>query len=548
MVFLKFMIIPGFENPGAFTFNLIFTAVANYFISVSYHSKKTKLKMNRKPDPINRTHDHCCSCMSRRRCVGLLSTAALGLATGTYGISTGMPSSRKLQRSSPDYIDVTKLRPKPGVKVVYAVLEQPRPYWLGWPGTTYELDARQKEFRAKLDDSCRRLGVEAECVPAPVNDEPGMAALVNRVKSDKPDGLVIILQHMQCWKWIDPVVNDLGVPLIVFAPVGTAFVGHVGISRMPGVYVVSSMEWEPVEEGLRMIKARRMYEETRVLHIRGNLTGETVMDKLGMKVKAIPRDTFNELYNIMPVTEEVKDVAYTMRRRAMKIVEPTEEDILNAARVYTTAKRLMTDHQANALSMDCLGMVTQKLIPTPPCGAWSRLQDEGITAGCEADLMGAAPLMLSSYLLNRPGFMNDPVPETYKNLLIAAHCVSGTRLGGFDKPQAPYILRDHSESSLGVSVQVLWPVGETVTLIDYNNPGEIIVDTGKVVGNVDTPPAGGCRTSVEISMDSVEDPRDVQGFHQVVVLGDHRRIIESFSQLYGIRVVHSRAKAEHATI
>jgi hypothetical protein len=272
------------------------------------------------------------------------------------------------------------------------------------------------------------------------------------------------------------------------------------------------------------------------------------MDKLGMKVKAIPRDTFNERYNKMTVTDEVKDVAARMKKGAKKIVEPTEEDILNSARVYTTAKRLLADEQANALSMDCLGMVTQKLIPTPPCGAWTLLQDVGITAGCEADLMAATSLMLSSYLINRPGFINDPVPETYKNLLIASHCVAPTRLSGFDKPSFPYILRDHSESSLGVSVQVLYPVGEPVTLLDFNNPNEIIVDTGTVVGNVDTPPAGGCRTSVEIKMNNIEDCRDVKGFHQVVVLGDHLRLVEGFTQLYGINIVHSAEHTEHPKI
>jgi len=505
--------------------------------------------MSVKHESINKIHDNCCSCISRRKCVGLLSVAALGLTMGAPGLSIASPSRRALQKNLPDYVDVDKLRPKPRVKIVYAVLEDPRPYWLGWPGTTYDLDTHQKEFRSKLDDSCLRLGINAECEIKPINDEAGFAELMNKVKIERPDGLLLTLQSIFAWrKFIDPVAKELGIPLIVFAPIGTAFVGHIGISRLPGVYVVSSLEWQAVENGLQMIKAKRMFEETRLLHIRGNLTEETVMDKLGIKVKAIPRDTFNERYNKMEVTEEVKDIASKMRRTAMKVVEPTEEDIINASRVYTTAKRLMADEQANALSMDCLGMVSQKLIPTPPCGAWSMLQDEGITAGCEADLMGATSLMLTSYLLNRPGFMNDPVPETFKNLLIAAHCVSGTRLNGFDKPQAPYILRDHSESSLGVSVQVLWPIGEPVTLLDYSNPGEIIVDTGTVVGNLNTPPAGGCRTQVEIRMDDVEDVRDVKGFHQVVVLGNHRQIVEGFSQLYGINVVRSPERKEYPKI
>ncbi|HOC01788.1 MAG TPA: hypothetical protein PKM43_23945, partial [Verrucomicrobiota bacterium] len=216
-------------------------------------------------------------------------------------------------------------------------------------------------------------------------------------------------------------------------------------------------------------------------------------------------------------------------------------------RAYTTAKRLLADEQAHALSMDCLGMVGAKLVPTPPCAAWTLLQDEGITAGCEADLHGATSMMLTSYLLDRPGYMNDPVAETAKNLLIAAHCTSGTRLNGFTKPQAPYILRDHSESSLGVAVQVLWPVDTPISLIRFSNTNELIIDTGRVVSNVDTPPAGGCRTSIEIRMDRVEDARDVLGFHQVVTLGDHRRVVEGFCQLMGIRVVHSPEHSAPAT-
>ncbi|MBI4659777.1 MAG: hypothetical protein HY735_13130 [Verrucomicrobia bacterium] len=319
-----------------------------------------------KTNPLHMAH-RCQSCLSRRRCLQLISSATLGL-TFSGGSLAALAKPRK---AAPDFVDPAALRPKPKVRVDAAILEMPRPYWLGWPGTTYDLDARQKEYGAK------------------------------------------------------------------------------------------------------------------------------------------------------------------------RVVEPTWEDSLNSARAYTTAKRLLADEQSNALSMDCLGMVGDRLVPTPPCGAWTILQDEGITAGCEADLHGATSLMLTSYLLDRPGFMNDPVAETAKNLLIVAHCTSGTRLNGFDKPKAPYVLRDHSESSLGLSVQVLWPIGQPVTLIRFSNPNELILDTGTVVSNVETPPAGGCRTNLEVRMDNIEDCRDVLGFHQVVTLGHHRRVVEGFCQLVGIKVVHS---------
>ncbi len=488
----------------------------------------------------------CRCCLSRRDCLKFLSVSAvsagvLSPAARVFGGADAAPSTT-------DYVDPSTLRPCPEVRIAATFLEQPRPYWLGWPGTTYDLDRHEQEYGQQLKQSAERLSLKLDMEGKPIDSEQRLTEWIQRIKAAAPHGVVVMLQHMNCWGWIPRISQECQVPVIVFSPVGTSFTGHVvstkGLSR---VHVVSTLEWSAVEDALHMVKAKRMFEETRVLWIRGNETNETVMERLGVKVRAIPRDTFNQAFDKQPATEEVKDVAADLRQKAQKIVEPTAEDIVNAGRVYVTAKRLLAAQQANALSMDCLGMVASRLVPTPPCGAWTWLQDQGITCGCEADLDGAVSMMMTSYLLDRPGYMNDPVAETYKNLLIASHCTSGTRLDGFDKPAAPYILRDHSESSLGVSTQVLWPVGQPVTLVRFSGPHQMIIDTGHVVSNVDTPPAGGCRTSVEIAMDNVEDCRDVQGFHQVVTLGNHRRILEGFCELYGIRHVHSPQISTFAT-
>ncbi len=490
-------------------------------------------------------HDchHCC--LNRRQCLQVLSASAIG--AGMLISRRGFAEEEKADPSPTDFIDPTDLRPKPTVRVTAAFLEMPRPYWLGWPGTTYELDKHQQTYRGQLEQSAQAVGVQVALEPSPISTTEAVAAWLTKIATDKPDAVLVMLQHMQCWSWVTQLAQQSQVPLLVFAPVGTAFTGHVdGAARMPNVHVMSTMAWSAVEDSLRMVKAKRLFEETRVLWIHGNARNETVLDRLGVKVRAIPRDTFNLQFDKELVTEEVQDVANDLRKNAQRIVEPTEEDTVNCARAYLTAKRLLAAEKANALSMDCLGMVGSRLVPTPPCGAWTLLQDQGITAGCEADLFGAISMMMTSYLLDRPGYMNDPVPETYRNLLIAAHCTSGTRLDGFDKPPAPYILRDHSESSLGVSTQVLWPEGKPITLVRFTGTGEMIIDTGSVVGNVDTPPAGGCRTSVEIAMDDIEDCRDVKGFHQVVTLGNHRRILEDFCELYGIKHIHSPRQSTFA--
>ncbi|MCX6621256.1 MAG: hypothetical protein NTY38_09275, partial [Acidobacteria bacterium] len=439
-----------------------------------------------------------------------------------------------------EHLDLAAFRPKPKTRILMVAVRQKTPYWLGWPGSSYDLAGKHREFSDAFAQSAARLGITLEQHPDPVDPSGGLEEVIRKLQSQPPDAVLIHIEHLGSWGMAAKIISGGGVPAIVFAPIGMAFTGHVkDISRQRGVHVISSLETSAVEQAMRMVRAKRQFAESRLLVVAGKERKESTLETLGTKVRHIPRSSMNELFQKMPETAEARDVARKMRRGAKKTVEPTEQDTLNAARSFLAAKRLLRDEESNAMTSDCLGMVQTKVMPTPPCMAATLFQDAGVTYGCEADVFGAVSLMFSSYLFDKPGFMNDPVPETVKNHLIAAHCVSPTLLNGFGKPAEPYILRSHSESSIGVSLQVLWREGQPVTLVRFKNPNELIVDTGKVVCNVDTPPAGGCRTSFEIAMDKVEDVRDVLGFHQVVFYGDHRRDIGAFCQMYGIKAIHS---------
>jgi hypothetical protein len=417
------------------------------------------------------------------------------------------------------------------------------PYWLGWPGTSYDVEGERARYLRACKDSAREVGADVREVEKPIESEKAATAFATALTAEKPDAVILILQHLDVWKWAE-IISKAGVPTIIFAPIGTAFTGHViKISRQPGVHVISSLETDAITQAMRMVRAKKQIAQTCLLVVAGEERKEEVMDHLGLRVKRVPRATLHQLFEKMPEDDETYEVARAMRRGAEKVVEPTRQDTMNAARSYQTAKRLLRDEGANAITSDCLGMVTAKVVPTPPCMAASLFQDAGVTYGCEADVLGAVSLLLTSYLFDKPGFMNDPVPETVKNVLIAAHCTSGTRLNGFSEEREPYVLRSHSESDIGVAMQVLWREGQPVTLVRFTNPRELIVDTGTVVANVQTPPAGGCRTSFEIALDGIEDSRDVRGFHQVVFYGDHKRDIEAFCQMYGIAHVHSPEKA-----
>ena len=489
-----------------------------------------------KSDKRLNTYSHSCSCcsMSRRSFLGAAAACTTVLTTGCASLE-----SLHTTPKSHEEIDLASFRPQPKVRVMSVIAREKPPYWLGWPGTAYNVEGERVRYTKAITNAGRRVGIEILEERQPLEENAAVAAFVKKVQAEKPDAVFVTLQHFQSWGTAGEIAKA-GVPTIVFAPVGTAFTGHVNsLAFRPGVHVISSLETPAVEQALRMIRARRQLEETRMLVVRGN---ERKEDRFGpVRLQYVPRTTFEEMFSATPVTEEAKWVAHQRFREARKVIEPSKEDGLNAARSYIAAKQLLRNENCNALTTDCLGMVTQRKVPTPPCMGASIFQDHGVTYGCEAAVGPAVSLMLTSYLFDKPGFMNDPVPETVKNVLIAAHCVSGTRIYGLgrQKEYAPYILRSHSESSLGVSPQVLWPVGQPVTLVQFFKPDALYLDTGTVVGNVNTPPAGGCRTSVEIQMDNIEDCRDVLGFHQVVFFGNHRRDVEAFCQLYGINVVNS---------
>ena len=136
---------------------------------------------------------------------------------------------------------------------------------------------------------------------------------------------------------------------------------------------------------------------------------------------------------------------------------------------------------------------------------FSRLMDEGIAAGCEADIGSAMTMMLIHNLLGRPGYMADPLVDTAQNLFANAHCNSPTRLDGFDKPPAEYILRAHHGGGHWVSPQVLWRIGQVFTLSRFQRPDLLIVDRAKVVCNYDSPPSAACITNTGAIVEGAED-------------------------------------------
>jgi L-fucose isomerase-like protein len=147
-------------------------------------------------------------------------------------------------------------------------------------------------------------------------------------------------------------------------------------------------------------------------------------------------------YQRTAVDDEVQAMAADYTRRARRQVGATKEDMINGVRSYVVARTILKREQGDAITMDCLGALGRTKISLP-CIAWSKMNDDGVPAGCEADLGAVATHCIVQYLFDRPGFQQNPVAETARQAIIGAHCSCPTKLRGFSESPEPFDLLHH---------------------------------------------------------------------------------------------------------
>jgi hypothetical protein len=108
---------------------------------------------------------------------------------------------------------------------------------------------------------------------------------------------------------------------------------------------------------------------------------------------------------------------------------------------------------------------------------------------------------------------------------------------GLGGPACPYAIRSHMEDNRGVSLQVMVPAGETVTVGKFLDPARFAVSTGEVVGNVED--QRGCRTKFRTKVADARKMLDhyTGGLHRVVFYGDYVKSIERMGRLMGFQVI-----------
>ena len=472
--------------------------------------------------------------MSRRDFLQTLGSTAAGISLSSkelLGAATSMDSSARQKKTA-------TVR---GAFLYPATESLRKVGYYSWPGSTFDAEGRQRQYMDKFKRIERNLGMRISMDKQPLDDAGSVTRFINELKQSKPDGLLLIPFKKSHWGHITRIVEEVRIPAVVLATLGILLVDHINqLHQKSGVYLINSLDnLDAVEDGMKMIQTACWMNDSCIVNIAGSETKETTVPHLGTQVRTIPRPRFIEEFKRTEATEAVKELAHAYLKNAKEVVQPSKADILDAAKTYFVFKQIIQAEKADAVMMDCLPGLQKPHKHPPPCMGFMSLRDEGIAAGCQADLNATLTLMLVQQLFDKPGFQQNASMETEKNHYFGAHCTCASKLNGTTTPSEPYILMNHAEAGWGCVPRVLWRAGQEVTMAQYlsGKTPQMHIYSGKVVGCPSIPQTGGCRTNIEMTINEVDDVCDVKGMHQVIFYGNYAKQLRAFCQLYGIKVV-----------
>lgn len=418
------------------------------------------------------------------------------------------------------------------IRTVY--LSKP-PGMPGWPSKDFKPDERAAELEKKLEWLRKRLDFELEFQgPHVVTAESDLSELKQAVSEDD-DGLLVFTLASRARAHLEEIAQ-FDIPTVSFIDLFGYFVLPVP-DTMIGI---SSSDFTEIGDALKAVDTVRRLAKSKILCVsdrKDTTTYQTeARQRWGIEIEQIGHEPLLAAYERAD-ENEAREIAAEYIANAEKVVEPTDQQIVQSARMYLGIRRLMDETESNVITVDCLPLTYEDLLPAFPCLAFSRLNDEGLVGVCEADLAATLTQMIIGYLVDRPGFVSDPVIDTSTDTIIHSHCVAATKMGGPDSYPEPYILRSHAEDDESVSLQVKMPAGLPVTHAKLDGFDTMLVARGRTAGNVDIDK--GCRTKVRMNVD---DTRKLYqnyrgGLHRVMFYGDLVHQIEDLGRLLGFTVI-----------
>ena len=472
----------------------------------------------------------CGLCLDRREFLASCATCAAGMA-GAWALG-----AKSLLAA-----EAVDGGVKPKIRLVFSHHrqdEQGKQSEPGWPYLGYDHEGRKKELTEKLRQCCPGT----EFLPATAYSVADAEKLLQA--DNEVDGYLAYM--IGGWALAAETIAGSGRPTIfagdLFGASGEILVSYAA-ARRKGLKVisVSSSRFDDVVQAVKCFECMKKLRRSTILLV-GRPPAEdskAIEKEFGAKVLPISFEQINQAYGKADPTE-VQKWADCWISGAEKVVEPSRADIEKSAALYLAMCELMHQHNAQAITVNCLGGVYGGRMGAYPCLGFRQLNDDGRVGGCEADLQSTITMLLMSYLVGRPGYISDPVIDTATNRVIYLHCVAPTKVFGPEGESNPYHIRSHAEDRKGAAIRSLMPLGHLTTTLKFSpTTRQVILHQAKTVTNVDDDKS--CRTKlaaeVQGDIDKLWTEWDRWGWHRVTFYGDHKRAVEQVSALLGFRVV-----------
>lgn len=509
-----------------------------------------------------------CACCAMNRRQFLASCAACAAGAGGLGLLSPKRAAAA---------DATAGKPR--IKLVYLHIPSDRPIW---PNIGYDFDKRKKELTQKLTAACP--GIELQ--PATVMNADEAKKLI---ESDPGvDGYVLYVVGI--WTGAAHVLTGTGKPAVLvddlYAGSGEFLIANAAARRAGQKVVgVSSARFADVADVVRCFEVlkrpgataddflaaanaarkkgfarpgdlkciadkvtasdpsevlRRLKESTiLVVGAWHEQFASSIRDSFGPKVLKIE---FAELHNAYEKADRDEAAQWADRwiGAADKMIEPTRDEICRSGAMYLAMKGLLAKHNAQAITINCLGGFYGGHIKAYPCLGFTQLNNDGLIGACEADQISTISMLTMNYLIDRPGYISDPVIDTSTNQIIYAHCVAPTKVFGPKGRSNPYHIRNHSEDRKGAVVRSLLPLGYMTTTLEFHPVHKkVILHQGKAVANIDEDKA--CRTKLAVEVkgdiDKLMSEWDQWGWHRVTVYGDVKEPVAQMADALKLKVL-----------
>ncbi len=235
--------------------------------------------------------------------------------------------------------------------------------------------------------------------------------------------------------------------------------------------------------------------------------------------------------------QEVLDYVGTFSEEEVKHVLPrfskaqfkegvTDDNIAGAVKIYLALEKIIAHYQLTAFTLRCFNLLEP--LQNTGCLSLSRLNDEGITAGCEGDVPALFTMYINQLITGKPAFMANP-SRIDDNVLTLAHC---TVAPGMVKS---FGFKTHFESGLGVGIAGTFEPGPvTVSKIGGLNLDRYYVAEGELTGNLQAEDL--CRTQITIRMDEGTEYyfKRPLGNHHIVSNGPHAKRFKEVMALFEV--------------